>query len=482
MVEAGQGNLSGSLWANQLSQHANHEFEVDDSNPLRTLIDREKRNIESRGAHLYTITQRSRYFAHYLLSRCIEEGLPVELALIPMVESAFDPFAFSQGGASGLWQFVTSTGKHFGLHSNWWFDDRRDPIRSTEAAFQYFSDLRKRFGSWPLAVAAYNAGPTRLSRALRNDRAAGGTGEFTELDLPRETRAYLPRLLALRELLISTSNPRSIFPVADQPYFEVVELPGQLDLALASELSGAPITTLYQLNAGLNQWATPPEGPHRLLVPVAYAGNVVTALQNRDSKPFFEWQMVEVRYGDTLGEIAQDKKSRLSHLRMANDIQGARIKPGQKLLVPVPVAASGSVTEAELTAQLERQLQQLRELRQGVRKVAYRVVAGDSWWKVARKFNVAMGELLAWNNAQESQALRIGRKLVIWQPVEERRRNVARTIYYKVRKGDSLSRIASRFNVSPEQIVARNDLRSSQYLQPGQNLRISVPIVGHNVD
>ena len=474
-------NTPQSIWQDYLLRYKHSAFVIGDSHSLRQLVDYEKQAIVTRRGHLYKVTQRSRYFAHYLLNRCLEEGLPVEIALVPMVESAFDPFAFSQGGAAGLWQFMQRTGKHFGLTESWWFDDRRDPIRSTDAAISYFKRLYNRFDDWALAIAAYNAGPTRISRAVKKNLASGGSGQFAELELPQETRSYLPRLLALRELLISNSSAVSIFPVTTSAYFEVIELSGQMDLGRAAALSDGSVAELYHLNAGLNQWATPPLGPHRLLVPAEDVETFRESLRNVNDENWFDWQLVEVESGDTLGEIAQAFNSDIAYIKMANTISDSRINIGQKLLVPVPSKENPERSNSGLTASLQKQLEQMRTLREGVRRIDYTVVSGDSWWLVARRFGVSMNQLLEWNTASASQVLRPGRGLVIWQPVEGHRRSIARTIYYKVRRGDSLAGIAQRFNVSAQQIIARNALNPERYLQPGQKLSISVPIVGHRV-
>ena len=475
---ASQGQQS--IWGEYLSRYANNEFIVGESHRLRHRVDREKRLIKAKPGHLFAVTKRSRFFAHYLLNRCLQEGLPIELALVPMVESAFDPFAFSQGGAAGLWQFMPSTGKHFGLNSSWWFDDRRDPLRSTDAAFSYFKELHARFDSWSLAIAAYNAGPTRISRALKKNRSAGGSGQYAELSLPKETLGYLPRLLALRELLLEPSDPADVFPIKDSAFFEVMELPGQIDLGQASSLSGGAIQTLYHLNAGLNQSVTPPQGPQRLLVPSDGAETLKQGLLSAAKDMWFDWHLVEVGYGDTLGEIAQDHASRIDFIQLANGIDSYRIKTGQQLLVPALSADKTLLKEPEVIERLRGQLERMRTLRQGVRRVDYQVTVGDSWWKLARRFGVSMDELLDWNQAKSSQALREGRRIVVWLPVKGYRRDIARTIYYQVRKGDSLSGIAHRFNVSADHIIARNDLKTYRYLQPGQNLSISVPIRGQD--
>ena len=474
--------VAADLWRDSLSRYAHSDFDSyadaflgDRKRSIDYTIAREKKQFARSKRHLYRVTQRSRWYASYIIDRCLQRGLPVELALLPMVESAFDPFAFSQGGAAGLWQFMPATGRQFGLESNWWFDQRRDVIDSTEAALSYLEYLYGRFDDWLLAVAAYNAGPTRVRRAINKNVETGGAGGFWELQLPTETARYVPRILAIRDMLLGRALADvEIYSVPDSMAFQAVEVDGQMDLAEAAEFAGVSVQTLYLLNAGLNRWATSPEGPHRLLLPSDAVARFKQRVASADFSNRLMWQRHQVRSGDTLGEIALQYATRVEFIQLANSLNSHEIQKGQKLMIPFVGRAVGYSIEAT-----REKILRMKEVQQGVRATRYEVQPGDSWWLIAKRKGVGIDELLEWNQATADTVLRNGRELVIWEPVDRNRRDVLRTIYYKVKRGDSLSRIASRFDVSVAHIVARNGLQVEDMLRPGQNLSINVKIAGH---
>ncbi|WP_315983143.1 transglycosylase SLT domain-containing protein [Aliamphritea spongicola] len=228
--------------------------------------------------YMQRVGQRSSRYYHYILNRIKERGLPTELALLPVVESAYDPFAYSSGRASGPWQFIPSTAKYFGIKSNWWYDGRRDIITSTEKALNYLEQLNKRFdGDWLLALAAYNAGGGTVSKAMRKNREAGLPTDYWSLKLPRETMAYVPKLLAVSKLVRDAEQHQLVLPTLNnQPYFEIIDIGSQIDLAQAAKMANISTQELYQLNPGFNRWATDPSGPHRLLIPVKMLSSSVS--------------------------------------------------------------------------------------------------------------------------------------------------------------------------------------------------------------
>ena len=209
-----------------------------------------------------------RYLFH-TVKRAEELGVPVELALLPFVESEFDPYAQSLYGATGIWQFLPATGREWGLKTNWWYDGKRDVIASTEAALNFLIYLHQKFDNdWLLAIAAYNAGPGRVNRAIRENKRKGMATDFWSLRLPKETSAYVPKLLVLCELIKDPSGFGVILPsIANRPYFTKIETPGQVDLMQAADLAGMTPEAIYELNPGFSQWATDPSGPHYLFYP-----------------------------------------------------------------------------------------------------------------------------------------------------------------------------------------------------------------------
>ena len=259
-----------------------------------------------RPEYLQRTTDRARLYLAYIVREAERRQLPLELALLPIVESAFQPYARSPAGAMGIWQFMPSTGRRFGLHRTPWYDARRDIVESTRAAFDYLERLHDDLGGdWLLAVAAYNAGEGNVMRALRRNRAQGKAEDFFSLSLPAETRAYVPRLLAIARLV---SNPQryglTLDPIDDVPYFAGVDVGGQVALGKAAQLAGVSLNELMLLNPGFFRHATDPEGPHRLLVPTTSAGRFREALAATNPEQRMAWSTHTVSKGDTLSDIA----------------------------------------------------------------------------------------------------------------------------------------------------------------------------------
>ena len=238
--------------------------------PQDPRVEQELNYYRKHPRYIQRIQERAEPYLHFILEEIRKRDMPTEIALLPAVESAYRPFAYSHGRAAGMWQFIPSTGRIYGLKQNWWYDGRRDAVSSTLAALDYLQSLNKQFkGDWELALAAYSSGGGTVRSAIRRNKKKGSPTDFWSLKLPDETSVYVPRLLALVEVF---RNPQEhganllVFP--DEPYFETIDLGSQLDLALAAEMADLPIQDLYLLNSGFNRWATDPDGPHRLNLPL----------------------------------------------------------------------------------------------------------------------------------------------------------------------------------------------------------------------
>jgi membrane-bound lytic murein transglycosylase D len=397
----------------------------------------------------------------YIHQRVVDRGLPGEIALLPVVESALDPYAFSHGGAAGLWQFISATGRRFGLQRNWWYDGRRDPIAATEAALDYLEYLNNRFGDWPVALAGYNTGEGNVARALRRNK---GKADFWELQLPRETSAYVPRLLALSELVANPERYGVTLPeLSPEIPFTIVDTGGQLDLSVAAEATQVEVATLYQWNPALNQWSTPPEGPNHLLLPKADAVGAQAILDAIPAQERVRWLRIKVSNGDTLSELAHRHSTDVASLREANNLRGSNIRAGQPLLIPKSAQA------------LQNPVAQRSE------GGSYTVRAGDSLWTISRAHKVSMNKLMKANHVGPKEVLKVGQRLTIPGAAATRastvgRGGVVRKVHYGVRRGDSLAKIASKFNVRIRDISAWNNLNSKDYLQPGQSLTLFVDV------
>ena len=441
--------------------------------------------LEWYGSHADYIARvftRGERYLHYIAGELEARGMPADLALLPVVESAFDPFAYSRGRASGLWQIIPGTGERLGLKQNWWYDGRRDVVDSTRAALDYLELLHEQFdGDWLLAVAGYNSGEGNVARAIRRAEAAGRPTDFWSIrdDLPPETARYVPRLLAIRDLVADPARFAIELPViANEPYFAAVETGSQIDLALAATLSGIEIDALYALNPGINRWATDPEGPHRLLVPATDVARFEIALGTLGPDERVRWTRHEIRRGETLGEIAEDYDTTSAVLREINGLAGNTIRAGAFLMVP---HASAGEDTYSLSLEARIATQQGRE-RSGTR-IDYAVKAGDSLWSIAELYDVGTAELASWNAMAPGDVLSVGRTLVVWTESGLAAAlsglsgpGQIRQINYVVRSGDSLSAIAGRFRVSLADLLEWNGLAPDRYLQPGQSLVLYVDV------
>jgi membrane-bound lytic murein transglycosylase D len=287
--------------------------------------------------HIKQVLQRGEPYLFHILNRLEHEGMPAELALLPVVESAFDPFATSPVGAAGIWQFMPETAAYVGLDQDWWYDGRRDIIASTDAALGYLRQLNKRFeGDWYLTLAAYNAGSQRVKRAIRRNHEAGKPEDFWHLPLPEETRSYVPKLIALRMIIESPDDYNILLPtLLDTRHFSKLKIQGQIELKVAAQLAGVPLEELQRLNPGYERSITPPDKTNTLLVPM-----LVEKIFRERIALLPEDQRVQsirhrIRRGDSLITIAQRYRTTVPLLRKANRLKGSKIIAGDLLIVPV---------------------------------------------------------------------------------------------------------------------------------------------------
>ena len=437
-------------------------------------IQTELRWYKRNKSYFSRISSRAEPYLYFIIKEAETRQVPLELVLMPIVESAFDPFAYSPAGASGLWQFMPATGRHFNLDQNWWYDGRRDVVAATRAALDYMSSLHRTFGDWELALAAYNSGQGRVQNAINRNRRAGKPTSFWDLDLPAETTAYVPKLIALGKIVRDPKKYGINLPaIPNKPYFAKVQIGGQLDLAKAARISDIPLDKLYRLNPALNRWATPPEGPHHLVVPINKAENFRTTLAALPMEERLQWQRYTVKSGDTLGEIARNFRTRSAYIAEVNKLEGTMIRVDQALLIPVAAQAANSYN---LSADQRLATRQNRSVSDS-HKVDYTVKSGDSFWSISRNYSVGVNELARWNNLSPRDTLRIGQNLAIWMKVENDNKDaVIRKVTYRIRSGDSLSTIASRFKVRVSDIRDWNTDMSERYIHPGQMVTLYVDV------
>jgi len=431
--------------------------------------------------YLNRVVNRAEPFLFFIMEEIDKRGIPAELALLPIVESAFQPFAYSHGQAAGIWQFIPSTGRHYGLKQNWWYDGRRDVHASTIAALDYLQYLARAFkGNWLHALAAYNSGIGTVSKAIKRNKRRNKPTDFWHLKLPKETQGYVPKLIALAKL-INTPEVHNVDLkcIKNEPYFEVINTNKQIDLAVAAELSGLDMQDLYKLNPGFNRWATDPKGPHQLLIPLENVEQFQQGLKKIPAKDRLTWKRYKIKNNQTLGHIAQKHHITVEQLKSINKIRSNNIRAGRYLIIPV--ASKGMSHYALSKAQREKHRRAINRKGKG-KKVFHTVKTGDSLWDLSRLYKVGTQQIARWNGMSPKDILRAGQKLVIWtkkhitpQINSSLVGDFIRSVRYRVRNGDSLYRIAKRFNVSIRDLHRWNPI-TGKYLQPGQTIKVYVDI------
>lgn len=418
--------------------------------------------------YMQQVAERARPYLHYIVEELDQRDMPMELALLPVIESGYQPFAYSRSQAAGIWQFIPGTGKVFGLDQNWWYDGRRDIVKSTHAALDYLEKLHGDFGDWELAIAAYNAGEGTVGRAIKRNQELGEGSDFWSLDLPAETTAYIPKLLAVSRLVLQPESYNlALPPIDNQPVFDVIDVGSQIDLALAANMAGMTTDEMTQFNPGHNRWATAPDGPHLLAVPIDKADEFKRQLAQLPESERLTWDRHKIQSGESLGVIADRHNTTVTVLKRANQIEGNTIRAGNHLLVPAPKGAARDYAQNRNAGTAKQQ----NTPRDG-KKVAYQVQPGDSWWKLSREYNVNIRELTQWNDKAPGDLLQPGQQLVIWLPSEAEQTRQAQSINYTIRNGDSLWKISRQFNVSVADVREWNDLSHRTLLRPGQQLTL----------
>lgn len=419
-------------------------------------------------SHMRRVSENAARYYYYVLHEVLKRDLPAELALVPVVESMYNPQAYSSGHAAGIWQFIPSTAKYLGLKKTDWYDGRRDVIDSTQTALDYLEALNRRFdGDWLLTLAAYNAGGGTISKAQRKNREAGKPTNYWSLKLPKETRLYVPRILAIARFIDNPERYNMALPtISNTPYFGVIKTPQQMSLAQIARLTGAHKDELRQLNPGMRKQATPLNGPHRVVLPRHLAPKLATALQAPDLKiqPVVQLASYKVQSGDTLSTLAERFNTQVSSIRVNNGLKSNRIRIGQTLQLP---AAAQDTTDALATAG-----------KQNSNIAQYRVQSGDSLWLIARQHNLSTAQLASWNNLNTKAVLSIGQPLRLAplpESVAKEEAKALQQIGYRVKSGDSLHTIANRYDVKVADIRQWNNLSGSESLiKPGQQLKIFI--------
>ncbi len=387
-----------------------------------------------------------------------EEGLPEDLAYLALVESHFKPDARSPAGAVGMWQFIESTARASGLRVDWWVDERLDPELATRAAARHLKELYALFDDWDLALAAYNAGPGAVGRALRRCNVSDFWGLLAAGGLRSETCRYVPKFYAAVSV---ARNPKAYGLTwergSDLWAYDTVLVDSPVDVGTVARLAGVDRRVVEGLNPALLRGCTPPGSPaYPVRVPVGKGNLVATALERLPPERRLAFKRYRVEPGDTLWGIARRFGTRVAAIRDLNRVRSARrIRPGQDLVVPVP--------EGRTVKSLGRRVDT------PVRGGEYRVKRGDTLWGIARRFGTTVARLQRWNSLAKGSVLRPGRVLRVEPAAVARGETV-----HVVEAGDTLWGIARRYGVDLRTLLRVNGLRPNHVLRPGDELRVPV--------
>ena len=430
--------------------------------------------IKKNNNYMIQILNRSNPFLAYIVTELKKRNMPLELALLPIIESSYDPFAYSIGQAAGLWQMIPVTASRFGIEQNWWYDGRRDIVDSTNAALEYLAYLYEFMDQdWLLALASYNSGEGSISRAIKKNKDELLPVDFWNLRLSRQTSAYVPRLLALIELIKYPKKYNIELPVIENEiYFSIIEVEEQIDLAVAAELAEIELKHLYILNAGNNRWATSPNGPHRLLIPKKKVQIFSQALSLLPKDQRLRWKRHLVKYGETLSEIAEEYNTTPDQIKISNDLNSNIIQSNSFLMIPMAYrdlnTYEGTLKQRLISKQNKKRVGQRTE---------HIIKKGESLWLIARRYDVKINSLASWNNLSPKDMLSIGDKLIIWtDELISNDKPIKRKLNYSVKNGDSLYLIAKKFRVTIVDLAKWNNLDQKKILQPNQKLTLYIDV------
>ncbi|MEC8839299.1 MAG: LysM peptidoglycan-binding domain-containing protein [Candidatus Neomarinimicrobiota bacterium] len=465
-LESSDNKIVNDIWEifkNELSWNTyNNKAEVQN----------EINRINNHGAWYFNyLSEQARPYLHYVIQEIKSRKLPIELALLPFIESNYDPNAFSHGSAAGFWQIIPSTARQYGVPINSWYDGRRDIVLSTNAALDYLTRLHKLFdGDWLLAIAAYNAGEGTVSYLQKRNATWGKNTDFWSLSLPHETKQYVPKFLALIHIIKNSGSLGIDLPeLMNEEQFRISYWPTQIDLTALADILNITLKDIYKLNPGFNYWQSPPDGPHQILTPIKNYSYMSELINELPINKNIQWIHYRIRSGDCLSTIAKTYSTSVSIIKKVNKLSTNRIIVNHELLIPKVVNDTDNNDHHE------------------PHYTEYKIKSGDSLWDISKTFNVSIDMIAMWNDIGKQDYLQIGNTIKLY--VCENQHDISRPetiqkVAYHVKNGDSLVRIANRFNVSVSELVNWNRKVEKQpgLIYPGQYLLIYVDITQQHFD
>lgn len=355
------------------------------------LIEQHEKFYADRPEYMMRMTERAGRYLHYITEEVERRGMPTEIALLPMIESAFNPSAYSNSSASGIWQFIPATGRHFGLQQNWWYDGRRDVVSATNGALDYLQKLHTQFGDWSLALAAYNCGEGAVDRAQKRNRRKGLPIDYLSLKLPRETRNYVPKLMAIKNIVAHPERyGLKLAAIPNRPYFAAVSIDKQMDVKMFAELADISEEEFLALNPAHNRPVILQDHNDLILLPIGKVGTFLSNLESND-KPLVTWQSYQPKKGERFDKLAPRFGMTVAKLKAVNSLSPrADRSSGQTLLVPLNGEEEGDNELEAFNLHLLPTNGRQNAVRHTVRK-------GDTLGGIARRYHVKLANLRAWN-------------------------------------------------------------------------------------
>ncbi len=375
------------------------------------LVAKHEQWYANRPDYVARMTDRARRYLYYITGEVERRGMPSEIALLPMIESAFNPGAYSTSKASGIWQFIPSTGKSFGMQQNWWYDGRRDVVSATNGALDYLQKLHDMFGDWELALAAYNWGEGAVQRAQERNRKRGLPINYTSLKMPDETRNYVPKLLAVKNII---ANPASfglvLQDIPNEPYFTAVSTAKHIDVKLAAQLADISMEEFIALNPAHNRPVILQGNSDLILLPMDKVETFRANLEGYD-KPLVSWQAYQPKKGERLDHLAPRFGLSVEKLKSVNGLGHNNVSTGQTLLVPI----NGEVSEADSEFSVFNMHLHPSQEGRATRSIRHTVRKGDTLASVARRYHVSIAALK--NSNSQLKQLKPGQTITVVQTV-----------------------------------------------------------------
>ena len=415
------------------------------ADPKQPEIKKQLKWLRQHPRYLQIRMQSARPYLYFVVKQTRTRNMPTELALMPIIESGFNPLLISQAGASGLWQIMPGTASGFGLQINWWYDGRRDIVQSTKAALNYLNYLHSFLGNWLLAIAAYDSGEGTVLAALRHNLAHQLPTDIWSLKLPEETHKYVARLLAIQIMINHPQRYLLKLPhINTKATFKAVKIKKQISLPLLARLSKCNLKTLTTFNPAYRREII--NANSTALIPVE-------CLDNYNENKIYantSWVHYKVKPGDTVSELAVRYHSSSAAIIAANKLKTTNLRIGQILMIPNLLATKAKFTRPNFTNNPFAE-----DNSPGPKQITYITKTGDSLWSIAKKFNVRSSEIRYWNKLPHH--LKPGERITIWLSPKKQH-----TAVYKIKPGDTLSLIAYRSKVSVKQLMYINHLQNTK--------------------